>query len=70
MVLEFDPGRLGRRHPLRNLDERSVGTLDNQEHPVRPPVVPAKSHRKTGQGMKPIVNRDFVREKTGSMGLP
>lgn len=36
MVLEFDPGRLGRRHPLRYLDERSVGTLDNQEHPVRP----------------------------------
>ena len=69
MVLKIDPGGLGHRHPLRNMDKRPVGTLDNQECPVGPPVVPAKTYGKTGQGMKTIMNRDFIRGKTGSMGL-
>ncbi len=33
---------------IRNMDKRSIGVLDSQEHSVRPPVMPAKTHRKTG----------------------
>ena len=70
MVLKTDPGGLGPRHPFRNMNERSVRTLDNQDHPVRTPVVPTKPDRNTSQRMKTVMNSHLFRGKTGSMGLP
>ena len=70
MVFEIDLGCLGLRHPFRNMDKRSVRTLDNQERSVRTPVVAIETYRKAGQRMKTVMDRHLVRVKTGSMGLP
>ena len=70
LILKINPGRLRQRHPFRNMDDGTVWPLDNEDRLLGKSVTPMEAHRGPRQGMKSVVDGDFIRAKTGSMGPP
>ena len=60
LILKINPGRLRQRHPFRNMDDGTIWPLDNEDRLLGKSVTPMEAHRGPRQGMKSVVDRDFI----------